>query len=89
MKTGTKTAKNPDVALGARVPKDLKDRMSRFCLEHGLKMNHFVKTAITDKLGEIEEEVKDIAMARERLADAEFLSQEEYDRYIQKRLSKK
>ena len=89
MKTGTKTDKNPDVALGARVPKRLKERMNRFCLEHGMKMSHFVKTALQDKLGEMEDELKDIEMARERLADAEFVSREEYDDYIRKRLAKK
>jgi hypothetical protein len=58
-------------------------------MEHGLKMSHFVKTALQDKLGEMEEELKDIAMARGRLVDAEFISREEYDRYIRRRLGKK
>ena len=89
MKTVKAGQKPSEVALGARVPKDLKDRMNRFCLEHGLKMSHFVKTALQDKLGEMEEEIKDIAMARERLADAEFISREEYDSYIRTRLGKK
>jgi predicted DNA-binding protein len=78
-----------DVALGARIPKELKEKLNRFCLEHGLKMSHFVKRALQDKLGEAEEEIKDVAMARERLADAEFISREEYDRYIRRRLGKK
>jgi predicted DNA-binding protein len=78
-----------DVALGARIPRELKEKLNRFCLEHGLKMSHFVKTALQDKLGEAAEEIKDIAMARERLADAEFITREEYDRYIRRRLGKK
>jgi len=86
MKASVKTG---EVALGARIPKELKERMNRFCLEHGLKMSHFVKRALQDKLSEAEEEIKDIAMARERLADAEFVSREEYDRYIRRRLTKK
>ena len=86
MKAGAKAG---DVALGARIPKELKERMNRFCLEHGLKMSHFVKRALQDKLGEAEEEIKDIAMARGRLADAEFVTREEYDRYIRRRLGKK
>ena len=81
--------KEGDVALGARIPKELKDRLNRFCLEHGLKMSHFVKTALLDKLGEAEEEMKDRAMARERLSDAEFVTREEYDRYIRRRLGGK
>lgn len=79
MKTG-------DVALGARIPRKLKDKLDRFCREHGLKMSHLVKTALLDKLGELEEEIKDTALARERLKDAEFISQEEYDRYLKRRL---
>ncbi len=86
MKAGVKER---EVALGARIPKELKERMNRFCLEHGLKMSHFVKRALQDKLGEMEEEIKDTAMAHERLADAEFISREEYDRYIRRRLGKK
>jgi len=83
------TVKAGDVALGARIPRELKEKLNRFCLEHGLKMSHFVKTALQDKLGETVEELKDIAMARERLADAEFITREEYDRYIRRRLGKK
>jgi len=86
MKASVKTG---EVALGARIPKELKERMNRFCLEHGLKMSHFVKRALQDKLSEAEEEIKDIAMARERLAEAEFVSREEYDRYIRRGLTKK
>jgi predicted DNA-binding protein len=81
--------KSGGVALGARIPKELKEKLNRFCLEHGLKMNHFVKTAIADKLGEMEEELQDIAMARGRLSDAEFVAEEEYDRYLKRRLGKK
>lgn len=86
MKTVMKTG---EVALGARIPKELKEKLNRFCQEHGVKMSHFVKTAIADKLGEMEEELQDIAMARKRLSDAEFVSEEEYDRYIKRRLGKK
>ena len=46
MKAGVKAG---EVALGARIPKELKVRMNRFCLEHGLKMSHFVKRALQDK----------------------------------------
>lgn len=81
--------KKEEVALGARIPKALKARMDRFCQEHGLKMSHFVKRALQDKLSEAEEEIRDVAMARERLPDAEFVSREDYDRYMRRRLGKK
>ena len=79
MKTG-------EVALGARIPRELKDRLDRFCREHGLKMSHLVKMALLDKLGDFQEEVKDLNLARARLTDAEFISQEEYNRYLKRRL---
>jgi predicted DNA-binding protein len=81
--------KKMDVALGARIPRELKERLDQFCLEHGVKMSHFVKTALQDKLGEAEEELKDRAMARERLRDSDFVTREEYDRYIKRRLRSK
>ena len=79
--------KTMDVPLGARIPKELKKKLDRFCREHGLKMSYVVATALEDKLGELEEELEDRAVARERLQDAEYVSQEEYDRYIQRRLA--
>ena len=78
--------KTVGVPLGARIPKPLKKKLDLFCKEHGLKMSHVVTRALEDKLGELEEELEDIALARQRLEDAEFVSQEEYDRYLSRRL---
>lgn len=78
--------KRLDAPLGARIPKDLKKKLDRFCLEHGLKMSYVVATAVEDKLGELEDELEDRALARQRLKDADFVSQEEYDRYLKRRL---
>ena len=78
--------KAADVPLGARIPKALKKKLDRFCKEHGLKMSHVVATALEDKLGELEEEIEDIALAKRRLEDAEFVSEGEYDSYIKRRL---
>jgi len=79
--------KAADVPVGARIPKALKRKLDRFCKEHGLKMRHVVKGALEDKLLELEEELKDIALVRKRLEDADFASQNEYDRYMSKRLN--
>jgi hypothetical protein len=49
-------------------------------------MSHLVKMALLDKLGDFQEEVKDLNLARERLTDAEFISQEEYNRYLKRRI---
>ena len=78
--------KAAEVPLGARIPKALKKKLDRFCKEHGLKMSHVVATALEDKLGELEDELEDIAMVRRRLDDAEFVSEGEYDAYIKRRL---
>lgn len=74
------------VQLGARIPVALKKKLDRFCAEHGLKMSHFVHMALLDKLGEMEEERRDLALAKERLQDAQFLPQRDYDRYLKRRL---
>lgn len=81
--------KTAEVPLGARIPKALKKKLDRFCEEHGLKMAHVVKAALEDKLGEMEEELKDRALARKRLEDAEFVAAEEYERYVKNRLRKR
>jgi predicted DNA-binding protein len=78
--------KTLDAPIGARIPKQLKKKLDAFCREHGLKMSHVVATALEDKLGELEEELDDRARARERLKDAEFVSQEEYEQYLKQRL---
>ena len=78
--------KTADVPVGARIPKALKKKLDRFCNEHGLKMSHLVAAALEDKLGEIEEELADRELIRERLKDPDFSSQEDYDRYIRRRL---
>ncbi|OHB77854.1 MAG: hypothetical protein A2Z34_10700 [Planctomycetes bacterium RBG_16_59_8] len=73
------------VPLGARIPELLKKRLDRVCEEHGLKMNFVVAAALEDKLGEIREELADRALARRRLQDAEFASEDEYRRYVKRR----
>ena len=78
--------KTVDVPVGARIPKALKKKLDRFCNEHGLKMSHLVAVALEDKLGDMEEELNDRVLVRERLKDPEFASQEDYDRYIRRRL---
>jgi predicted DNA-binding protein len=76
-----------DVPVGARIPKELKKKLDDFCQEHGLKMSYVVAVALEDKLGELEEELEDRALAKARLKDAEFVSQADYDAYIKSRLA--
>lgn len=79
--------KTLDVPVGARIPKALKKKLDQFCREHGLKMSYVVAAALEDKLGELEEEMEDRALARTRLADAEFASQADYEAYLKRRLT--
>jgi predicted DNA-binding protein len=76
-----------DAPLGARIPKALKKKLDQFCQEHGLKMSHVVAMALEDKLGELEEELEDRALAKARLKDAEYVSQADYDAYLKRRLT--
>lgn len=89
LRLGVNMTKTLDVAVGARIPKELKKKLDRFCQEHGLKMGHVVATALEDKLGELEEELKDRAVAKGRLKDAEFVSEADYDRYVKRRLARR
>lgn len=73
------------VLIGARVPSEIKETMSKYCLDHGIKMNYFVTEAIREKLLEVAEDNHDIAIAMERLNNAEFVSQKEFNKYLLKR----
>jgi len=73
------------VLLGARIPIPLKERLLKYCLSHGLKMNYFVSEAIKEKLQEIVEERQLAAIAKERLKTGKFVSQKEFDKYLSKR----
>jgi len=77
--------KTLDVPVGARIPQALKKKLDQFCQEHGLKMGFVVAAALEDKLGELEEELEDRALGRERLKDADFVPQDEFNRYVKRR----
>ncbi len=78
-------SQNIQVLLGARVPLPLKERLSRYCLSHGVKMSYFVAEAIKERLLEISEDKEDLLIAQERLKDAKFISPKEISRYLVKR----
>ena len=81
--------KTADVPVGARIPRALKKKLDQFCNAHGLKMSHLVAVALEDKLGDMEEELNDRILARERLKNPEFVSEKDYDRYIRRRLGER
>ena len=78
-------SQNTQVLLGTRVPLTLKERLSRYCLSHGVKMNYFVAEAIKERLLEISEDKEDLLVAQERLKEAKFISPKEMSRYLAKR----
>ncbi len=78
-------AQQDQVFLAARIPFELKAKLSTYCLGHGVKINYLVAEAIKQKLSQIAEEKEDIAIAKRRLKDAEFLSPKELRKYLLKR----
>ncbi len=78
-------SQNTQVLLGTRVPLPLKERLSQYCLSHGIKMSYFVAEAIKERLLEISEDKEDLLTAQERLKEAKFISHKEIDRYLVKR----
>lgn len=79
------TGHNTQVLLGMRVPVSLKERLTRYCLSHGIKMNYFVAEAIKERLLEISEDNEDLLIAKDRLKDAKFISRTEMGKYLAKR----
>lgn len=71
--------------LGARIPADLKEILSKYCSSRGIKLNYFVTEAIRDKLLEMIEDNEDLKAAQERLKKADFVSLEELKKYLNKR----
>ena len=73
------------VLLGARVPDGLKRKLSKFCMDKGMRMNFFVAQAIEEKLQEMEQDQLDIKIAEKRLASAQFVTHHELESYLSKR----
>jgi hypothetical protein len=76
---------NERALLGARIPTQLKEKLLKYCLGHGIKMNYFVSEAIKQRLDEITEEKELSAVAKDRLLNAEFVPQKELEKYLSKR----
>ena len=74
--------------LGARIPVDLKEVLSKYCSSRGIKLNHFVTQAIREKLLEAIEDYEDLKIAKERLKNDKYVSLDELDDYLRKRGAK-
>ena len=77
------------VLLGARVPDGLKKKLSKFCMEKGMRMNFFVAQAIEEKLQEMAQDQLDVKIAEKRLKSAQYVTHHELESYLHKRGSKK
>lgn len=76
---------NMKVLLGTRVPLSVKEKLARYCIANGIKMSYFVTEAIKERLLEVSEDKEDMLIAKDRLKDAKFISQQEMGKYIAKR----
>ena len=73
------------VALGARIPSDLKKKVASYCDRNGIKLQFFIMEAIQSKLEELQQDTLDNAVAEERLKYPQFSTKEELSQYIAKR----
>ena len=73
------------VLLGARIPVNLKEVLSRYCTSHGVKMSYFVTQALKEKLLENVQDNHDLTVAGERLKNPDYISQTEFNKYLRKR----
>ncbi len=76
---------NEQILIGARIPVSIKEKLSKYCLDHGVKINYFVTQAIKEKLKEVSEDNQDIAIADQRLKNPEFISQSDFNKHLSRR----
>lgn len=79
------SSQHAQVLLGARIPVDLKQKLNRYCLTHGIKMNYLITEAIKEKLLEISQDHEDLLAAVGRMKSPKFVSQKEFDKYLSHR----
>ena len=71
--------------LGARIPSDLKRRISAYCDRNGVKLQFFVADAIAEKLADIEQDELDNKIADVRLKDPRLTPKSDLDKYLKSR----
>lgn len=75
------------VLFASRIPVELKKRLTRFCAEHGVKMNFFVSRAIQERLERQAEDEADVKMIQYRQKNAQYVEQNQMEAFLKKRLS--
>lgn len=77
--------KSQMINLGARIPAELKKKISAYCDRNGIKLQFFIMEAIQEKLSEIEQDELDHKIADERLKNPEFSSADDLGKYLKSR----
>ena len=73
------------VALGARIPSELKDSVMAYCDSHGIKLRFFVAQALAEKLIEEQETVRDNVTVDARLKSAQYVGAGDLAKYAASR----
>ncbi|MBP9854514.1 MAG: hypothetical protein KBD53_06575 [Candidatus Omnitrophica bacterium] len=77
--------KSQMINLGARIPAELKKKISAYCDRNGVKLQFFIMEAIQEKLSEIEQDEMDNKVIDERLKNPEFSSTNDLGKYLKGR----
>ncbi len=65
-----------NILVGMRLPASVAIELKKFCKTHYLRMNQFVAKIIQDKLAELKEEERDIALFESRQNEPVFSESE-------------
>ena len=76
------------VALGARVPEDLKNEIADYCNKNGVKMQFFVTQALREKIHDVIDTMMDNKLADERLRNPQFVGFSEFEKMVAARKKK-
>ncbi len=73
------------IPLGARIPADLKKKVSSYCDRKGVKLQFFITQAIAEKLSDIDEDEFDKKILEERLKNSQLTSIAQLSKYVKSR----
>lgn len=73
------------INFGARIPADLKKKVSAYCDRKGIKLQFFIMEAIQEKLSELEQDEFDNKIIDERLKRPQFTSESDLEKYVKSR----
>lgn len=76
------------VALGARIPEDLKEEISSYCEKNGVKMQFFVTQALREKVRDVLDTMMDNKLADARLRTPEMMEFLEFEKRLSLRKKK-